>query len=353
MSDTVEPFRIAVDGLGPRGSPRAPRAHPVPRPDRGHGLGVRHADRVPARARRVLAGRVRLAARRRRGSTSSTSSAPRSTASRSTSSTRAPPRPDALPLLLIHGWPGSIVEFLDVIPRSPTGGARRRPGRRVPRRSRRRCPATASPARPRERGWDIVPHRARVRRADGPARVRRATARRAATGARRSRRGSATLDPEHCVGLHLNMAGRRPPPDDGRRSPTRSRPTSRRWRASRARRPATRASRARSRRPSAMALERLARRRCSRGSSRSSAPGATATATPRRAFTRDQLLTNVMLYWVTQTITSSARLYWETGSAASWTQPPDHVARAHRHRALPQGGDPPLPAARGSSSATT
>ena len=27
------------------------------------------------------------------------------------------PHADALPLLLIHGWPGSIVEFLDVIPR--------------------------------------------------------------------------------------------------------------------------------------------------------------------------------------------------------------------------------------------
>ncbi len=26
------------------------------------------------------------------------------------------PRPDAFPLLLTHGWPGSIVEFLDVIP---------------------------------------------------------------------------------------------------------------------------------------------------------------------------------------------------------------------------------------------
>ena len=25
--------------------------------------------------------------------------------------------PDAMPLLLVHGWPGSIVEFLDLIPR--------------------------------------------------------------------------------------------------------------------------------------------------------------------------------------------------------------------------------------------
>jgi pimeloyl-ACP methyl ester carboxylesterase len=32
---------------------------------------------------------------------------------------------------------------------------------------------------------------------------------------------------------------------------------------------------------------------------------------PENVFTKDQLLTNVMLYWVTETITSSTRLYWE------------------------------------------
>src|SRR5207249_12328865 len=32
---------------------------------------------------------------------------------------------------------------------------------------------------------------------------------------------------------------------------------------------------------------------------------------PENVFTKEQLLTNVMLYWVTQTITSSTRLYWE------------------------------------------
>ncbi len=32
---------------------------------------------------------------------------------------------------------------------------------------------------------------------------------------------------------------------------------------------------------------------------------------PERVFTRDQMITNVMTYWVTETITSSARLYWE------------------------------------------
>ena len=32
---------------------------------------------------------------------------------------------------------------------------------------------------------------------------------------------------------------------------------------------------------------------------------------PENVFTRDQLITNVMTYWLNETITSSARLYWE------------------------------------------
>ena len=36
---------------------------------------------------------------------------------------------------------------------------------------------------------------------------------------------------------------------------------------------------------------------------------------PESVFTRDELLTNIMIYWVTQTATSSARLYYEAGNA--------------------------------------
>ena len=76
---------------GPRRPARPAGADALPRPDRGHRLGVRDPGRLPARARRVLARHVRLARRRRRGSTSSSTSAPASTTSRSTSSTRARP----------------------------------------------------------------------------------------------------------------------------------------------------------------------------------------------------------------------------------------------------------------------
>ncbi len=43
---------------------------------------------------------------------------------------------------------------------------------------------------------------------------------------------------------------------------------------------------------------------------------------PENCFTRDQLITNVMLYWVTQTSASSARLYWETSTCGSAATPP-------------------------------
>ena len=47
-------------------------------------------------------------------------------------------------------------------------------------------------------------------------------------------------------------------------------------------------------------------------------------------FSRDRLLTNVMLYWVTGTITSSARLYWErqrSGDAPEFVAVPTGIAR--------------------------
>jgi pimeloyl-ACP methyl ester carboxylesterase len=47
---------------------------------------------------------------------------------------------------------------------------------------------------------------------------------------------------------------------------------------------------------------------------------------PENTFTRDQLITNVMLYWVTQTITSSVRLYWESRHSGLWEETPEFVA---------------------------
>ena len=43
------------------------------------------------------------------------SSRPRSTARTSTFLHVRSPEPDALPLIVTHGWPGSILEFFDII----------------------------------------------------------------------------------------------------------------------------------------------------------------------------------------------------------------------------------------------
>jgi pimeloyl-ACP methyl ester carboxylesterase len=42
---------------------------------------------------------------------------------------------------------------------------------------------------------------------------------------------------------------------------------------------------------------------------------------PETTFTKDQLITNVMLYWTTQTIASSARLYRETMHGGALSEP--------------------------------
>ena len=59
-----------------------------------------------------------------------------------------------------------------------------------------------------------------------------------------------------------------------------------------------------------------------------------------RSFSRDHLLTNVMLYWLTGTAGSSARLYYDNMHAGSWgAQPgarPTIVCDRVRRRAAPQ-----------------
>ena len=69
-----------------------------------------------------------------------------------------------------------------------------------------------------------------------------------------------------------------------------------------------------------------------------------------RCFTDDQILDNVMLYWLSGTSTTSARLYWEIAAGAV---PPD-PDRAGRMHDLPGRDDPHLPAVgRGASIPTS
>ena len=70
--------------------------------------------------------------------------------------------PDALPLILTHGWPGSIVEFLDVI-----GPLSEDFHLVIPS-----IPGFGFSGPTRERGWDVPADRPRLGRADEPARLR-------------------------------------------------------------------------------------------------------------------------------------------------------------------------------------
>src|SRR5262249_2232797 len=55
---------------------------------------------------------------------------------------------------------------------------------------------------------------------------------------------------------------------------------------------------------------------------------------PENVLSRDELLDNVMLYWVTETATSSARVYWESFGPKRRVA---HRHRANRRRGVPEG----------------
>ena len=115
MSDDIRPFRVEVpeavlDDLRDRlARTRWPDQIP------GIGLGLRHRPRVPAGPLRVLANEVRLARRRKSGSTAGRTSSPTIDGQQIHFIHARSDEPDALPLIITHGWPGSVAEFLDVI----------------------------------------------------------------------------------------------------------------------------------------------------------------------------------------------------------------------------------------------
>jgi microsomal epoxide hydrolase len=216
----------------------------------------------------------------------------------------------AFPLIITHGWPGSVVEFQKLLPLlvDPTahGGDAADAFHVV-------CPSLpgygwSGPTQ--ERGWDPE----RIGRAELELMRRLGHAR---YGAQGGDWGSlvtswiARLDPAHCAGIHLNMLIAPPPPDA---------------------------------RPEALARdeqERLAHAAAFQGEGtgyqaiqgtkpQTLAYGLTDSPAGLAAwivekfrawgdcrgdvesvFTRDELLTNLTLYWVTGTINSSTRLYYE------------------------------------------
>ena len=240
------------------------------------------------------------------------------------------PHANALPLLLTHGWPGSIVEFLDVIPmltdpEQHGGSAEDAFHVVVPS-----LPGYGFSEPPRTRGWDVQ----RIARAFTVLMDRLGYARYAAQGgdwgAQVTTRIGA-LDPDHCAAIHLNMAIVAPPADPGELTAEEQADL--------------KAYRRFSRDESAYALEQGTKPQTLGVGLNDSPAGLLAwivekfrawsdcDGDPENAFTRDQLLTNVMLYWVTRTITSSARLYRESrladmrGEAPGYVGVPTGIAR--------------------------
>jgi pimeloyl-ACP methyl ester carboxylesterase len=219
-------------------------------------------------------------------------------------------RPGALPLLLAHGWPGSIVEFLDVIgPLTAPAGGGLPFDLIIPS-----LPGYGFSGPVTEPGW----HPRRIAAAFTKLMRRLGLER---YGVQGGDWGSivaanmADLAPDKVVGLHLNFLA--VPRPDGSRTASLGPDDQARVQAMRLWQDAeTGYSAIQGTRPQTIgyALE-------------DSPAGLAAWIVEKfrawsdcggdveRSFTKDQLLTNITLYWVTGTATSSARLYYEMRQA--------------------------------------
>ena len=230
--------------------------------------------------------------------------------------------PDAFPVLLMHGWPGSIVEFLDVIPRladPESHGGLAADAFHVIAPS---LPGYGFSEPTRTRGWDTQ----RIARAFTELMPRLGYTRYGAQGgdwgAQIATRIGA-LDPDHCAAIHVNMPVAAAPEEPVALTETELADLA--------------AFREFSREESAYALEQGTKPQTLGVALNDSPAGLLAwivekfrawsdcDGDPENCFTRDQLLTNVMLYWSTRTITSSARLYRESRQADLRGEAPQYV----------------------------
>ena len=225
------------------------------------------------------------------------------------------PEQDALPLLLTHGWPGSVVEFLDVIgplsdPRAHGGDPADAFHVVVPS-----LPGYGWSDKPAQAGWKVD----RIARAWDDLMARLGYDR---YGAQGGDWGATVTDalaverPEHLVGVHVNMpvvGPDRDTLDDLTDAEQRTLDDMAEHRAH-----GTGYSTQQSTRPQTL------------GYALTDSPAGQCAwivekfwawtdndGDPAAALTRDQMLDNVSLYWFTATAASSARLYWESLRARS------------------------------------
>jgi epoxide hydrolase len=227
--------------------------------------------------------------------------------------------PNAMPLMLIHGWPGSVVEFLEVIrPLTDPRGHGGDPGDAfhvvVPS-----IPGFGFSGPTHEKGWDVN----RIVRAFAELMRRLGYQRYGAQGGdwgSTISRQLGLLDPDHVAGLHLNMLGTAPSGDPGEMALLTETEKGHVQAGARFQQEGSGYYMQQSSKPQTLAyaltdspagqLAWIAEKFKEWTDSES---------VPEDAVDRDQLLTNVSVYWFTGTANSSARLYYEFGhSGAGW-----------------------------------
>ena len=221
--------------------------------------------------------------------------------------------PDALPLVITHGWPGSVAEFQKVIGPLTDPVAH---GGRAEDAFHVVCPSIPGYGfsdNPRERGFNSD----RVGEVVAKLMARLGYTRYGAQGGDWGAAVTSWLgghDAEHVVGIHLNMAWVGPP--EGMENPEEGIPA---WELERSKKREEWWKRERAygdlhgTKPqtlgyglndspvglAAWIIEKFRTWSDSGGNIES-------------RFTKDELLTNIMIYWATETITSSLRLYYES-----------------------------------------
>ena len=219
------------------------------------------------------------------------------------------PHPDAIPLLITHGWPGSIVEFHKIIEplTNPTAfGGQASDAFHIVAPS---LPGFGFSGKPTEPGWGVD----KIAGTFAELMARLGYDRYVAQG---GDWGSAVttavgaLDPGHCAAIHVTLAMGARPKIEGDPTPEEQRALDgaayyRDWDSGYSKQQATR--------PQTI------------GYSLVDSPAGQAAwilekfwawtdcdGHPENVLTRDELLDNVMFYWVNAAGASSARIYWES-----------------------------------------
>lgn len=224
------------------------------------------------------------------------------------------PEPDAMPLILTHGWPGSILEFIDVIgpltdPRAHGGNPQDAFHVVAPS-----IPGFTLSGHTHERGWDVR----RIAQAWQTLMARLGYTRYGAQGGdwgSAISRDLGLVAPEHVAGVHLNYLRINPPADPVPLQPGEAERVAklRQYNASV---------------PGYIGIQSTKPQTLAYGLTDSPtgqlawiAEKFHAWSDPRTPIDRDHLLTNVSLYWFTRTAGSSARIYYESARGRGTPNP--------------------------------